>query len=155
MTNRKLTATEKVIQFMMPLIFQIARFYWFVFRPHTYGVVVVLKNNQDILLVQHTYGSVSWTFPGGGIKNDESPKQAARREIKEELGVDISELTLCGRFTSRAQYKKNHITVFSAFCKQTITRDPVEIKRARWFKQSNLPRLGVVAQRTLATYEHR
>jgi 8-oxo-dGTP pyrophosphatase MutT (NUDIX family) len=34
-------------------------------------------------------GQVYWSFPGGGIKRGETPHRAARREVAEELGLDV------------------------------------------------------------------
>jgi len=41
-----------------------------------------------VLLVRHTY-SEGWYFPGGGVKNQETPKAAVIRELKEETGVEV------------------------------------------------------------------
>jgi 8-oxo-dGTP pyrophosphatase MutT (NUDIX family) len=40
-----------------------------------------------ILLVKPTY-KPGWEIPGGVVEQDESPRQACRREIQEELGLD-------------------------------------------------------------------
>jgi 8-oxo-dGTP pyrophosphatase MutT (NUDIX family) len=42
-----------------------------------------------LLLVKPTYKE-GWEIPGGIVEHDESPKQACLREIKEELGLDVS-----------------------------------------------------------------
>ncbi len=34
-------------------------------------------------------GEEYWSFPGGGIKRGETPVRAARREVAEELGLDV------------------------------------------------------------------
>jgi 8-oxo-dGTP pyrophosphatase MutT (NUDIX family) len=34
-------------------------------------------------------GQEYWSFPGGGIKRGETPQRAARREVSEELGLDV------------------------------------------------------------------
>lgn len=44
-----------------------------------------------IVLVRHWYNSL-WVMPGGGIHKHETPEQAAVREIKEELGIDVAQL---------------------------------------------------------------
>ncbi|SNT27649.1 8-oxo-dGTP pyrophosphatase MutT, NUDIX family [Asanoa hainanensis] len=41
-----------------------------------------------VLLVRPTYES-GWEVPGGSVEADESPLAAARREVREELGVDF------------------------------------------------------------------
>ena len=39
-------------------------------------------------MVRQTYrGKTFWTFPGGSIEPDETPQQAAIREVKEEVGL--------------------------------------------------------------------
>jgi 8-oxo-dGTP pyrophosphatase MutT (NUDIX family) len=40
-----------------------------------------------VLLVQPAYKD-SWEIPGGGVEEGESPGEAARRELREELGLD-------------------------------------------------------------------
>src|SRR5690554_652625 len=37
-----------------------------------------------------------WCFPGGHVERGESIYECAVREVKEETGLDISELELCG-----------------------------------------------------------
>jgi 8-oxo-dGTP diphosphatase len=51
---------------------------------------VVLRDETRVALIRrvrdgHTY----FVFPGGGIQTDETPADAATREAREELGVDI------------------------------------------------------------------
>jgi 8-oxo-dGTP diphosphatase len=41
-----------------------------------------------VLLVKPSYKS-GWDIPGGYVEPGESPKQAARREVLEELGIDV------------------------------------------------------------------
>ncbi|WP_433047767.1 NUDIX domain-containing protein [Dactylosporangium sp. CS-033363] len=42
-----------------------------------------------ILLVEPTYKD-HWELPGGAVERDESPYEAARREVQEELGLSVS-----------------------------------------------------------------
>ncbi len=54
--------------------------------------VVIYDFNGRVLLIRNRFGSRRWTLPGGGIKRSESPKQAAIREVREELGLNLSTL---------------------------------------------------------------
>ena len=50
------------------------------------------EGNPIIFATQRGYGDYKdgWEFPGGKIEADESPRQALKREIKEELDADIA-----------------------------------------------------------------
>jgi len=50
--------------------------------------VLFLNDAGDVLLVNPTYKDY-WEVPGGLVESGESPRTAAKREIREELGVDI------------------------------------------------------------------
>ncbi|MGW5750547.1 NUDIX domain-containing protein [Nocardia rhamnosiphila] len=43
--------------------------------------------SDEVLLVHKTYG-IGWDIPGGYLEPGESPAQACRREVAEELGID-------------------------------------------------------------------
>ncbi|MFF1918374.1 NUDIX domain-containing protein [Streptomyces sp. NPDC058239] len=43
-----------------------------------------------ILLVQPSCRTDTWEISGGGLDVGESPPQAVRREVQEELGIDIT-----------------------------------------------------------------
>jgi 8-oxo-dGTP diphosphatase len=48
---------------------------------------VVYRENGDLLLVRHE-GVDRWVVPGGGVREDETYREAAERELGEEAGVD-------------------------------------------------------------------
>ncbi len=59
-------------------------------------VVAALLVNDSRILVAKRKASDShpsvWEFPGGKVEQGESPAEALKREIKEELGMDIQVL---------------------------------------------------------------
>lgn len=63
------------------------------FRP---VVGVVVESDGEILLVKPARGVATgrWTLPGGFVNFFESPRDAARREVKEEAGIEIRDLAL-------------------------------------------------------------
>ncbi|GAB3495351.1 NUDIX domain-containing protein [Nocardiopsis coralliicola] len=60
--------------------------------PATRGAAGALIRNagdDGLLLVRRAYGDRSWGLPGGIIEAGESPRSACRRELFEELGMDV------------------------------------------------------------------
>ncbi len=64
-------------------------------KKHIGALVLIFNKNQQLLIVKPTYKE-GWSIPGGGVDDNESPKIAAVREIKEELGLDLKNITLIG-----------------------------------------------------------
>ena len=57
------------------------------------ATAAVIRQNGRILVTQRKADDTSplkWEFPGGKMENGESPEECLKREIKEELGMDIS-----------------------------------------------------------------
>lgn len=53
------------------------------------AAALVFSEPGELLLVKPTYKD-GWEIPGGIVEQDESPKQARLREIKEEFGLDVT-----------------------------------------------------------------
>ena len=60
------------------------------------GVGVVVFRNEEVLLVKRKRAPYKgqWSIPGGKQELGETVTQAARRELMEETGVEVNELTL-------------------------------------------------------------
>ena len=53
------------------------------------GSAVLIENKKVALIKRIKNGVSYYVFPGGGMLKDETPKNAAKREVYEELGIDI------------------------------------------------------------------
>lgn len=62
----------------------------FVRLRRTSRVRIALLQEGNVLLVRNWYNSGQWQFPGGGIRDNETALQAAKREIAEEVGIQVS-----------------------------------------------------------------
>ncbi|SET54343.1 ADP-ribose pyrophosphatase YjhB, NUDIX family [Salinibacillus kushneri] len=70
----------------------------------TGSVVLILNENNELLLQQRIDGG--WGLPGGLMELGESLENTARREVKEETGLNIDRLELLGVFSGPDYYFK-------------------------------------------------
>jgi 8-oxo-dGTP pyrophosphatase MutT (NUDIX family) len=120
--------------------YAVLRVYWFLARPSVHGVKCVLTDEDRVLLVRHTYGRADWDLPGGSIKRREPPRSAARREMREELGITIEDWTSLGEVTGRMDHRRDTLHCFQAELRDPVlTLDPGEIDVASWFGRDELP----------------
>lgn len=64
------------------------------YRPNV-GIIIASKSGQ--LFWGKRIQQDAWQFPQGGIRENETPQQAVFRELKEEVGLDPSDVRVLGR----------------------------------------------------------
>jgi ADP-ribose pyrophosphatase YjhB (NUDIX family) len=94
----------------------------------------------ELLLIRNSYGHRDvWVLPGGGIGRRESPKEAAVREIREELGIAIADLELVASYKSSSEGKRDTVHLFTATALGSPAADSIEVEEARFFARDALP----------------
>ena len=63
--------------------------------------VGIIINDGKVLCCQRKEGArygLLWEFPGGKVKHRETPQDCLERELREELGIAVSEMEPYGRY---------------------------------------------------------
>ena len=108
-------------------------------RPITeVAVGVLLRPDGAFLLTSRPVGKAYagyWEFPGGKLEAGESVEQALRRELQEELGIEIGTATPWR--TELVDYP--HALVRLHFCKVFAWSGELQMREAQSFAWEQLP----------------
>jgi len=115
--------------------------YRYVRRPTVHGVRCVLVRGGDVLLVRHTYGDRAWGLPGGLMRRGEAPEVTARREMREELGLDIAAWRALGHLRFIGTERARHVVACLAATAppHELDLNAAEIHETAWFPRDALP----------------
>jgi mutator protein MutT len=103
--------------------------------PHKrIGVAVIRNNRSEILIDRRRTGGLLgglWEFPGGKIKAGETVEACIRREILEEIGIDIE---VGGHLiTIDHTYTHFRVTLIAHHCRYLRGEpQPIECEEIRW-----------------------
>ena len=102
-------------------------------------VAAIIRKGNKVFATQRGYGDWKdwWEFPGGKMEAGETPEQALRREIREELSTEISvDEFLC---TVEHAYPQFHLTMHCYLCSLlTEALHLNEHEAARWLTTDEL-----------------
>lgn len=102
-------------------------------------VAAVIESGGKYFATQRGYGEFKdwWEFPGGKIESGETPEEALRREIREELETEISvdrHLT-----TIDYDYPSFHLHMACYLCHVAVGElRLVEAEAAKWLAEKEL-----------------
>ncbi len=64
---------------------------------YRFNVGIIIVNKEGKLFWGKRIHQDAWQFPQGGIRENETPQQALFRELKEEVGLEASDVRVLGR----------------------------------------------------------
>ena len=102
-------------------------------------VAALIKQENKVLATQRGYGEWKdgWEFPGGKIEAGETPEAALRREILEELAVEVEVQSRL--VTVEYDYPQFHLTMHCYWCR-LLKGEPIllEHEAAQWLTRDQL-----------------
>lgn len=104
----------------------------------TIGVRMLLIQDKKVLLVKHSY-QPGWSTIGG-VESGETPLEAMKRELKEEVGATLlNDPKLFSVYYSRNEKRDDYVIFYVA---EGCEQEPVhsdEIAEQAWFSLDALP----------------
>jgi len=109
------------------------------------GVAVIVEKDDKVLMglrKSKSHGNNTWQFPGGHLEYGESFEECAKREVKEETGLDVDDLEVVGVTNDYFEdTKKHYVTVFVRAKKVSgtlINKEPEKCERWVWIEKEKV-----------------
>lgn len=107
------------------------------------AAVALVVQGRKILLARRAAAPYkgTWDLPGGFLEGDETPDAALRREVEEELGVEISSARFLGFF--HETYGPRGFPILVVVYRVRLAGAPrvpaSDVSEFRWFDRKRLP----------------
>ncbi|MES2504119.1 MAG: 8-oxo-dGTP diphosphatase MutT [Myxococcota bacterium] len=97
-------------------------------------VAALIRQGKQVLITERWPGKhmgLTWEFPGGKVEAGESDEQALKRELQEELGIEVDVGSCCFQTTYSYSNKEVHLCIYR--CKITEgTPTALDVKSLEW-----------------------
>ena len=105
--------------------------------------VIVVKEGRVLLVQDPRGGKDIWELPGGRMNIDEKPQVAVKRELFEELGVDIEVIKVVHmeQFIQGNENARAFVIVYEATLlnsEKDFEVDDTEVSQVRWFTKEEV-----------------
>jgi len=113
----------------------------------TGGVAIITRSRKHFLIRQSENKPLGgqWRHPGGSFEKGESKKQGIKREIKEELGLEIKVLGDKPIHIEKIDYKPGYFGFYKAkIIGEKLKLDKREIDDCGWFTTEEIKNLKLM-----------
>lgn len=122
-------------------------------KRHSCRAIILTPKNEILLIrIENPEGSWNgWITPGGGVDGEESEQHALRRELQEELGIDLEigakVWRRCHTFPWKGQVIEQYETFYFVHVANRFDQLPnpdapdiIDLKEFRWWTMEELER---------------
>jgi 8-oxo-dGTP diphosphatase len=124
-------------------------------------VIVTTERRARVLLIRRKHDPFAgmWALPGGFVEDHESLDDAARRELREETGVETRRIEQLHTFGDPGRDPRGHVisVVYQARVNATAVRPQAadDAAEVAWFPLAKLPRLAFDHRQVLSLARRR
>lgn len=106
--------------------------------------VIIYNGGGEILIAQRSGrkspAPLLWENIGGHLEEGETPEECIRRETREEIGCELSELRLFTVLVRSREADCFVLIVYTGTISGAIRPQPDEIERVKWVRRDQLDR---------------
>ncbi len=109
--------------------------------PHlSPATLILVQDGPRLLLAQKPGWGTRWSILAGFVEPGESLEECVRREVKEEVGLDVDHLAYAG--SQPWPFPHQLMVGFTArYVSGEVLAEAAELERAEWFTRDTLPDL--------------
>lgn len=129
---------------------------WLLNPKYCVGVLAFIPHPQhprQVLVADHSYrGEISWSLPGGLAGKNEHPQAAVKREVVEELGVEVTVEALMHAAPSEFGISLD-LVYLCRLAAEPVFHLSQEVRRVEFYDWDRLPRQHMYPQHAALIHE--
>lgn len=108
------------------------------------GVIIVKENKVLIGKRKNSHGEGTWAFPGGHLEFGETPEQCAKREVLEEVGIKVKNLSRVPYTNDIFELEGKHYVTLYIQCEyasgKVTAMEPDKTESWEWISWEKIPK---------------